>query len=290
VGAGGAVVEREAVPLGPYRMPGAGRDGVLRRRGGTLVRVIHADGRPVVVRSWATGPGVRLRAEGPSRAAALAAIERMRFALGVDHDLAEFHARFRRDPLIGPVIRTRPWLRPRRRPQPFEALAWAICEQLIDSERAAGIQRRLVRRFGATSACGTLRDVPSAALLAGRAPAELEACGLAPKRAVAMIKAAREVASGRADLDRSHEYAWRRLRTISNVGSWTVEKLAFEGQGRDDQLPAGDLAYVKLVGRLAGLGRRAGEDEVRAFFAPYEEYAGVAGVYALAGRFVGGPG
>ena len=46
--------------------------------------------------------------------------------------------------------------------------------------------------------------------------------------------------------------------------------LAFQGQGRDDQLPAGDLAYVKLVGRLAGLGRRATEEEVRAFFAPYE--------------------
>ena len=53
--------------------------------------------------------------------------------------------------------------------------------------------------------------------------------------------------------------------------------LAFEGQGRDDQLPALDLDYVKLVGRLAGLGRRATEDEVRAFFAPYEEYAGLAG-------------
>jgi hypothetical protein len=32
---------------------------------------------------------------------------------------------------------------------------------------------------------------------------------------------------------------------------------------------------------LGGLGRRATEDEVRAFFAPYEEHAGLAGVYAL---------
>ena len=39
-------------------------------------------------------------------------------------------------------------------------------------------------------------------------------------------------------------------------------------------LPAGDLAYVKLVGRLAGLGRRATEEEVREFFAPYAPYAG----------------
>jgi len=240
----------------------------------------------VVVRAWPAASAVRLQAGGATRAAALAGIERMRFALGIDHDIGEFHARFRRDPLIGAVIGARPWLRPRRRPEPFEALAWAICEQLIDSDRAARIQRRLVRRFGDPSACGTLRDVPSATRLAGRAPAELAACDLAPKRALAMIKAAREVAAGRADLERSHEHAWRRLRTIPNVGSWTVEKLAFEGQGRDDQLPAGDLAYVKLVGRLAGLGRRATEDEVRVFFAPYEEYAGLAGIYALGVRFL----
>jgi 3-methyladenine DNA glycosylase/8-oxoguanine DNA glycosylase len=246
-----------------------------------LVRLLHVDREPVVLRAWPTRACVRLHAEAPSRPAAQGGIERMRFALGLDHDLAEFHARFRRDQLIGPVIRAQPWLRPRRRPEPFEALAWAICEQLIESGRAARIQRRLVRRFGARSTCGSLHDVPSAAVLADRAPAELAACGLAPKRAIAMVKASREVARGRADLVRDHEYAWRRLRTIPNVGSWTVEKLAFEGQGRDDQIPAGDLAYVKLVGRLAGLGRRATEDEVRAFFAPYEGYAGLAGVYAL---------
>jgi 3-methyladenine DNA glycosylase/8-oxoguanine DNA glycosylase len=57
--------------------------------------------------------------------------------------------------------------------------------------------------------------------------------------------------------------------------------LAFEGQGRDDMLPALDVAYLKLVGVLGGLGRRATEDEVRAFFAPYEEHAGLAGIYAL---------
>ena len=62
--------------------------------------------------------------------------------------------------------------------------------------------------------------------------------------------------------------------------------LAFEGQGRDDQLPALDLDYVDLVGRLAGLGRRATEDEVRAFFAPYEEYAGLAGIYAINRRYL----
>ena len=52
-------------------------------------------------------------------------------------------------------------------------------------------------------------------------------------------------------------------------------------EGEDDMLPALDVAYLKLVGALAGLGRRATEDEVRAFFAPYEEHAALAGLYAL---------
>jgi 3-methyladenine DNA glycosylase/8-oxoguanine DNA glycosylase len=253
---------------------------VLLRRDGALVRVVHAEGEPAVVRAWPAGRRVRFRAEAPTRAAALAATERMRFALGTDHDLREFHHRFSRDALIGPVIRRIPWLRPRRRPEPFEALAWAVCEQLIDGQRAAAIERSIVRRLGARSDCGELRSPPPAERLAGCSPAELDACGLAPKRSLALIKAAREVASGRVDLA-EHEPAWRRLRAIPNIGNWTIEMLAFEGQGRDDILPALDVAYLKLVGALAGLGRRATEDEVRAFFAPYEEHAGLAGLYAL---------
>jgi 3-methyladenine DNA glycosylase/8-oxoguanine DNA glycosylase len=272
------------VPRGPYRLPSAGRDGVLVQQAGALARVIWVDDDEVLVRAWATGCCIRFHASGRSRGAAAAGIERMRFALGTDHDIAEFHARFRRDPLIGPVIRLRPWVRPRRRPEPFEALAWAVCEQLIDSRRAASIERAIVRRHGRRSACGTLVAPPAAGFVAGRSPAELNACGLAPKRSIALIKAAREVASGRADLSR-HEPSWRRLLRIPNIGNWTIEMLALEGQGRDDKIPALDVAYLKLVGSLAGLGRRASEEEVRAFFAPYEEWAGLAGVYALNRRF-----
>jgi 3-methyladenine DNA glycosylase/8-oxoguanine DNA glycosylase len=258
---------------------------VLVADGGALARVVYAEGSAAVVRAWVTGGRVRFVAEAPSREVAVAAVERMRFALGTDHDLGDFHRRFVRDELIGPVIRRQPWLRPRRRPEPFEALAWAVCEQLIESRRASAIQRRVVRRLGARSDCGVLLSPPSAERLAACAPAELDACGLAPKRSIALIKAAREVASGRADLSR-HEPSWRRLRAIPNIGSWTIDMLAFEGQGRDDMIPALDLAYVKLVGRLAGVGRRATEDEVRAFFAPYGEHAALAGIYALHRRYL----
>jgi 3-methyladenine DNA glycosylase/8-oxoguanine DNA glycosylase len=158
-------------------------------------------------------------------------------------------------------------LRPRRRPEPFESLAWAVCEQLDDSGRAAAIERSVVRRLGARSACDAYRLPATAARLTAASPAELNARGLAPQRSIALIKAAREVASGRADLS-EHERSWRRLLATPNIGNWTIEMLACEGQRRDDKLPALDLAYVLLVGRLAHGGRRATEDEVRAFFSP----------------------
>jgi DNA-3-methyladenine glycosylase II len=274
------VVEVDVVPVGAYRMPGGGVDGVLRSRDGVLERLLHVGGEPAIVRAWVRGGAVCVRGEAASEEVAAAAVERMRFALGVDHDLGPFQREFRRDRLLGPVIRRQPWLRPRRRPEPFEAFAWAVTEQLIDVQRAFAIQRAVVGRLGPRSGCGRLRDVPSAAAVARLAPAQLDACGLAPKRSIALIRAAREIASGRADLAR-HEPSWERLRTVRNIGSWTLECLAFLGQGRDDQLPAGDLAFVKWVGRAAGLGRRASEDEVRAFFEPYAPYQGLAGLYAL---------
>jgi 3-methyladenine DNA glycosylase/8-oxoguanine DNA glycosylase len=275
-----AVVEIDVIPPGPYRLPPGGRDGIMRRRGSARVRLLHRGDERALAAAWTTSSAVRIRAEADTRATAAWAVDRMSFAMGVDHDVRPFQREFRHDALLGPIIRRKPWLRPIRRPEPFEALAWAITEQLIDSDRAVRIQRALTHRFGRRSACGTLRDVPSAAELARRCQPELQSCDLSAGRSLALIRASREVAAGRVDLTQ-HEPAWRRLLAIREVGPWTLEKLAFHGQGRDDQLPAGDLAYVKLVGHLAGLGRRATVEEVRGFFAPYEPYAALAGMYLL---------
>jgi 3-methyladenine DNA glycosylase/8-oxoguanine DNA glycosylase len=219
------------------------------------------------------------------RADARRAIARMRFALGVDDDLRPFYERHRDDPLIGPSLRRMPWLRLTRRPVAFEALAWAVCEQLIESRRAAGIQARIVRALGPRCPDSGLRDVPSAAVVAGCAPARLEACDLSERRAIALVRAAREVAAGRIDLDRAdHERAWRRLLAIPTIGRWTVEILAVHGQGRYDVVPAGDLNYLKLVGRWRSGGdpfARADEAEVRAVFERYGEWRGLAAAHAL---------
>jgi len=265
---------------------------MLRRRGGVLARLLHHDGIPVAVRAAATGPDrVLLGARSPSRAAAAHGITRMRFALGLDDDLRPFLREFARDPLIGRSVRMRPWLRASRRPDPFEALAWAICEQLIEYERAAAIERRLLWRLGRTWECADgvgagLRDMPSAEALAGTAPALLQSFDLAGGRALILVRVAREVARGRLDLHgAAHEHTWRRLRAIPGIGPWTVEMLALRGQGRHDQVPAGDLNLLKLVGRRLSGGdprARACEQEVRDFFAPYGRWAGLAAAHLAA--------
>ena len=181
----------------PYRLPRRrGRDGVIQSREGIVGRLLHVEGAPIVANAWQHRDGpVVLRAtqagDGASDDQLALAIDRMRFALGLDDDFSEFYDRFRGDPLLGPAIRRNPSLRPRRRPWPWEALAWAVTEQLIESPRAAAIQRRIVRRWGPTAPSNlpgredVLRDVPSAATIMRVAPAELASMDLAPKRAVA---------------------------------------------------------------------------------------------------------
>lgn len=296
-GAAGAPRTRRPLELGPatmrvevrprwaFALPRRlGLDGLTRRRGGVLERLLHREGRPVIVRAAQPQPErVVLGAWAQSDADAAWAIARVRAALGVDQDLRGFHERFRFDPLIGRAVRADPRLRVTGRPLPFEALAWAICEQLIEYERAAAIERRLIARLGARCPRTGLRDSPAADVLAAQAPALLASMDLAPGRALTLIAAAREVTRGRVNLDGDPEAGWTRLRRLRGVGSWTVQMLGLTGQGRLDQIPAGDVSYLKLVGRLlhGHPYARATEAEVEDFFAPYAPWAGLAGAYAL---------
>jgi 3-methyladenine DNA glycosylase/8-oxoguanine DNA glycosylase len=280
-------VRVEVEPRWPIRLGRVGSaDGLLRVRKGVLHRLVHEHGDPVHLRVAQLASGrVLFGASARYAAHAHRAIARMRRALGVDLDLAPFHRRFRYDPLIGAALRSDPTLRVPGRPDPFEALAWAICEQLIEYERAVAIERRLIARLGPRCPLSGLRDAPGPGTIAAQAPALLQSLDLAAGRAISLRRAAREIVAGRIDLDEEdHERTWRRLRAIPGIGRWTVEMLALTGQGRCDQLPAGDLGLLKLVGRLRSGGdpaARATEEQVRELFAPYGPWSGLAGTYAL---------
>ncbi len=296
-----ATLEAEVRPPSPFRIGRGSTDRTLRVDRGIATRLLQVDCRPVLVRAWQPGPGrVKFRAEAvdparltvppvsdellPAGREELAtAIERMRFALGVDEDMSAFHQRFRRDPLVGPIIRRRPDFRPSRRIWPWEALAAAVCGQLIEASRAAVIERRIVGRWGARlgEGRGALRDVPAAAVIAGRAPAELQSMDLSGARSVALRKLAVAVSRGHGDITSPESNA--RFLAIPEIGPWTIQCLSLFGRGEADALPAGDLGYIKLVGHLANLGRRATVPEVEEFYAPYEPYRGLVGSLTLSG-------
>jgi DNA-3-methyladenine glycosylase II len=257
-------------------------DGLVRRRGAALQRLMRIDGEPVlvgIVQPAADRVVFGARAAA-SESAARGAIARMRFATSVDDDLRPFYDRFRDDPVIGQAVRSNPALRVRRQPQPWETLLGAITEQLIELQRAMEIQRRLIRAFGYRCPRTGLRDAPTPAAIATQAPAQLVAFDLAPKRALAMRRCAEAVAAGRLDL---HDHDLRRLASMREIGPWTCEMVALHGQGRYDLVPAGDLGFIKIVGRLltGNPKARADEAEVRAFFEPYGEWKGLAGVHLM---------
>jgi 3-methyladenine DNA glycosylase/8-oxoguanine DNA glycosylase len=292
----------DVVPPWPFKLPrGSGGDATAATRGGILCRLLHVDRRPVLVRAWqperrrvylcadalapesVVYPSVAGQPEAAGSEQLELAIKRMRFAIGVDDDYSDFHRRFRDDPLLRPLIHRYADTRPRRRPWLWEALAWAVTKQLIESSRAAAIQRRIVRRWGPRVGEGrvALGDVPAPAVIAGRAPAELESMDLSGSRSVALRRVAHEVAVQGCPLeDPSSEEL---LKRVPGIGPWTVQCLGLYGRGDLDSLPAGDLGYVKLIGRLSGNGRRATVEEVEEFYAPYAPYRGLAGELTLRG-------
>lgn len=258
-----------------------------RSRSGFVLSAIPVDPDRV------TGPGAdRLVRAGEEHLEQ--GISRLRHAFGLDDDLTGFREAFRDDPRLGPAIRRRLARRPLRRADPWEALLWAITEQLIEYRRAARIQRRMIRKWGIRFRADRPEDdlvtVPSPDAIAGAAPAELEACDLGARRAVAMVRVGREVASGR--VDPGDPAGDPRLLAIPEIGPWTVACLALRGRGEADALLAGDLAQVKLVGHLTGLGRPAEIPEVEKFYERYAPYRGIAGELMVAeyGKIVHGPG
>jgi len=313
------LIEVEVRPRSPFTLPRlTGGDYLVRSVGNGFERLLVVDHCPVVVRvqpaavgvyrfaarpvdpGLLTGPDAGYLAEA-GEDELLLAIDRMRFAIGIDLDLEPLKELFPGDELLAPAITGHAPGRPHRRPHAWEALLWAITEQLIEYRRAAEIQRLMIRKWGFRLKVGTRRSsrgafaeylgtVPSPVAIAGAAPAELEGCGLGARRAIAMIKVAREVAAGRTVPENAEDD--RRLLAIPEIGPWTIACLGLRGRGDPDALLAGDLGQVKLVGYITGLGRNAEVEEVEAWYERYAPYRGLVGEYMLMaqGRPLHGPG
>ena len=276
----------EVRPPWPFRLRGGSADGLLRRRGPGLQRLLHRDGAPVHVAVVQLAPDrVLFAARARSETDAMWGIRRLRFATGVDDDLRPFHEAHRDDPVIGRALRAHPALRVRRPPLPWEALAAAIT-RAADRVRARGRHPAPAdRRARAAAARQTgLRDAPPPAGVAAAAPARLAAFDLAPSaRAHAAPRGRRgrrRAASTCSPTTRMP--GWRRLRAIPGIGPWTLEiaRAATARATTTASRPATSATSSSSAACApATRGRAPTEAEVREFFAPYGAWKGLAGEY-----------
>jgi DNA-3-methyladenine glycosylase II len=258
-------------PAGPYSL-------ALTARGASDATRLWRDGvlRAVVCGEQATAeqfPDGTVLLRGSERA-----IERLRWMLALDDDHTEFLRRFKHDRLLrGPITHLQ-GKRVLRVDSVAQALLRALCGQLIESRRARAIERRIIREF--SPKVGDLHAAPTSELLARVSPAQYRAHGLHARRGAALVRICRAL-----DLERLHgvpiEAVEQRLVRERGLGPWSLGVIALEGLGRVDRGLVGDLGLVQLA--IALEGRWVEGHETAALLEPYEEWAGLASVYLMAG-------
>ena len=270
------MVRAELRPTGPYSLRVSGRHASDATRvvvDGTYRATVRVDGKLERVHAVQRGDGtVVVAAETDG------GVDAVRFALGLDDDHSEFVRRFANDPLLGETLRRIRGLRPMRTETVAQALLRAVAGQLIQASRAREIERTVIR--AASPQLGGLYAAPTAEELARFSPAQLGRLGLGARRASALIRLCRTLDLERLKAHPSDAVA-RRLGRERGLGPWSVGIVSLEGLGRYEHGLARDLGLVKLAGALWG--RWVEPEETDVLLEPYEEWAGLASVYLLAG-------
>jgi AraC family transcriptional regulator of adaptative response / DNA-3-methyladenine glycosylase II len=218
--------------------------------GGTYRRTVAIDGDPGVLELRRGGDDhLVLVAHLPHWDELIHVVARARRIPNLELDLDEPHRRLADDPTIGPLLASRPGLRPPGTWDPFETGVRAIIGQQVSVAGANTLTGRLVARLGTPvpglAPFGLTHTFPSPATLAA---ADLGGLGLTRAREEAIRSFARAVDEGDLLLDRS--LTLQRLvdsiTAIDGLGSWTAHYLAGR-LGEPDACPATDLGLRRAL-------------------------------------------
>jgi DNA-3-methyladenine glycosylase II len=273
-------IRAELRPNGPYSLRVSGRlasDATRVVVDGTYRTVIRVDDRLERVEAAQRVDGTIVIAADSD-----AGVDHVRFALGLDDDHSEFVRRFANDPLLAETLRRVRGLRPMRTTTVAQSLLRAVAGQLILASEARRIERRIIK--ATTPALGDLHAAPTAEELGRYAPAQLARFGLGARRASALVRLCRSLDLEGLKRQPSTAVALR-LNRERGLGPWSVGVICLEGLGRYEYGLARDLGLAKLASALWGRWVEAEESDV--LLAPYEEWAGLASVYLLAGYHAG---
>ncbi len=258
---------------------------------GTYYRALRHGNGVVVASASPDGPaGLRVTLpNGGSQEALTFAADAFARLLGFDIDLAGFYAMLAEDGVLRGAVGSPHGLRPTRAESVFEALVMAIAAQQISGAVARTIRDGLVRTYGEPAEADghELQAFPTAAALLDAGTEALRAQKLSARKVEYIQGVARHTAEGSLEPERfeamDDEEAVAELTAIRGIGRWTAEWVLMRALGRQDLLPAGDLALRRVVSELYFDGETITEQQLAAFAAErWRPYRGLTTTYLFA--------
>jgi AraC family transcriptional regulator, regulatory protein of adaptative response / DNA-3-methyladenine glycosylase II len=170
-------------------------------------------------------------------------VQRCRRLFDLDADPAAIASVLRTDPLLAPLIDSRPGMRVPGAVNGFEFAVRAIIGQQISVTGARTLVGRLVTSLGEplTSPDGSLTHTfPSPEVIAN---ANMDGLGITQRRITALQALAQSVIRQELILDASsnREETATRLQALPGVGPWTVAYIAMRALSDPDAFPVSDL-------------------------------------------------
>jgi 3-methyladenine DNA glycosylase/8-oxoguanine DNA glycosylase len=178
-------------------------------------------------------------------------------------DLDAFAALAKKDAMLEPLIKARPFLRLPQLLDPFEGLVRAVLGQQVSVVGASTMTDRLVRAFGTplapTDGQLPLFGFPAPATLAAAGADTLRTIGLTNAKAATLHAVSHAVATGALDFDvlrGAHtEQAEATLIALPGIGPWTAHYVRMRALGDRDAFPAADLGVLKAMAQ-SGIEKR----------------------------------
>lgn len=177
------------------------------------------------------------------------------------------------EPAIARAIATVGYPAERLRERGYATLLRTITGQQVSVASANAVWRKMEVLLG---------DATDPHIVAAASDETLRACGLSRQKAGYARSLAREVTSGRLDLDAlaaDDEEAIAQLVRVKGIGRWSAEIYLLFAEGRPDVWPAGDLAVQIGLGRILGHAERPSEKLTRELSEPWRPHRGALAIF-----------
>jgi AraC family transcriptional regulator of adaptative response / DNA-3-methyladenine glycosylase II len=184
-------------------------------------------------------------------------IARIRRVFDLAADPAAIGEQLGEDPILAPLVKTRPGLRVPGAWDGFELAVRAILGQQITVAAATGLAGKLVRARGEAlrddlaDVAGLTHVFPRADRLAG---VDLATLGMPRTRATALSSLAAAVVADPLIFGprRGLDEAIAQLRSLSGIGEWTAQYIAMRELREPDAFPTGDIGLLRAMADADG--------------------------------------